>query len=278
MWSLTEIITDCPLIDVVDIGASIGEEPSYQPLIVAGKARLVGFEPNESECAELNRRYGAPHRFFPMFVGNGKTGTFHETVWTQTGSLFEPNKALNEKFQNLAELTQLVAKHPVQTTRLDDIPDIGDIDFIKIDVQGAELMIFENAPQALAKAVAIQTEVEFVAHYIDQPLFAEVDIELRRSGFQFHTFQSFGSRAFKPLAQSRDRNGGFRQIIWSDAVYVKDWMHFERQSNDKLKKYAVLMHDIFASYDLAHAVIDELDRRQGSRLGERYRERLIGPA
>ena len=278
MWSLTEVITDCPLINVVDIGAAIGEEPSYQKLIDAGKARLIGFEPNEKECAELNRRYGPPHRFFPYFLGDGKPGTFHETVWALTGSLFEPNKALNEKFQNLAEPTQLVARHPVNTTRLDDVPDLGDIDFIKIDVQGAELMIFENAPQSLAKAIAIQTEVEFVSHYIDQPLFADVDIALRGAGFQFHTFMGFGSRAFKPLAKAHDRNEGFRQFIWSDAVYVRDWMRLADIPTEKLKKYAVLMHDIFGSYDLAHAVIDEIDRRESGRLGERYRERLIGKA
>jgi hypothetical protein len=218
MWSLTEIIADCPLISAL----AVSFWHSY-------------------DCS---------------------------SGWSPLGT----EASRTPVSQNLP------GEQPIETLQLDDIPSIGDIDFIKIDVQGAELMIFENASKALANAVAIQTEVGFVAHYIDQPLFAEVDIELRRNGFQFHTFQGFGSRAFKPLAKSRDCNEGFRQIIWSDAVYVKDWMHFERQSNDKLKKYPVLMHDIFGSYDLSHAVIDELDRRQSSRLGERYRERLIGPA
>jgi len=42
--------------------------------------------------------------------------------------------------------------------------------------------------------VLIQTEVEFVELYKGQPMFADVDIFLRASGFQFHTLNSFFGR------------------------------------------------------------------------------------
>lgn len=274
MKSLTELLSLTSPITVCDIGAALSERPAYQHLVDVGAARIIGFEPTPSECQRLNDTYGAPHRFFPYFIGDGEPHTFRETNYSLTGSLFEPNEALNSKFNNLAELMQVVGRHPVSTKRLDDIAEIDDVDFIKIDVQGAELMIFRNAPQLLAKTLLVQTEVLFVHHYVDQPLFADVDLELRGHGFQFHTFDGFGSRAFKPLAKTSSINEGFRQIIWTDAVYVRDWMKLERLSVDKLKKYAVLMHDVMSSYDLCHLVLEELGRREGIDWALRYRERL----
>ncbi len=128
----------------------------------------------------MNREYGSPNRFFPLFVGDGGPAIFHETNWAPTGSLYEPNTRLLEKFQNLAEVVTPVAQHPVDTTRLDDIAEIGDIDFIKIDVQGSELTVLQNAARVLSTAVLIQTEVEFVEIYKGQPMFADVDTSARQ--------------------------------------------------------------------------------------------------
>ena len=270
MQSLTEFLTLPSPITVCDIGAALSEKPAYQHLVDVGAARIIGFEPTQKDCDELNATYGKPHRFFPYFIADGKPHTFHETNFHLTGSLFEPNNELNGCFNNLAEVLQPVAQHPVSTRRLDDIEEIDDIDFIKIDVQGAELMVFQNAPRLLATTLVIQTEVEFLHHYKDQPLFADVDIELRRHDFQFHTFQYFGQRTFKPIVYNENPNAGLNQYIWSDAVYVRNWLNFERLSSEKMLKYAVLVHDIFGSYDLCHFVLAALGKREGTDIGNRY--------
>jgi FkbM family methyltransferase len=272
MWSLRELFKDVPMVHVLDVG----ERPIYQGLVDSGAARISGFEPTASECDKLNAKYGAPHQFFPTFVGDGKVGTFHETSWSLTGSLLEPNQPLNEKFQQLAELTALKAKHEVQTTRLDDVAGLLDVDFIKIDVQGAELMIFEHAPRVLSEAVLIQTEVEFLPLYKEQPLFGDVDRHLRTAGFQLHTFLGFGQRAFKPLVKNKQPHLGFRQLLWSDAVYARDFMRLAELSEPKLKKLALLLHDLYESLDLCHLVLEELDRKSGLTWAPRYLQRLTG--
>ena len=273
-WSLLEFFPEKLEIQVLDIGAALGEQPSYQSLVNAGRARIIGFEPNAVECERVNKKYGEPHRFFPYFVGDGQPATFHETNWVQTGSLYEPNSPLLEKFQNLAEIVRPVATHPVNTTRLDDIAEIDDADFIKIDVQGSELPIFRNASRALSRALFVQTEVEFVEIYRDQPMFADVDKFLRGNGFQFHTFVGFGGRAFKPLLANNDPNKAFRQALWADAMYARDWMRLDALDETKLRKYAILAHDLLQSYDLAHLVLGELDRRTGAALAAAYLSRL----
>lgn len=278
MWSMLEFIPDPPRIEILDVGASLNDVPSYQPLVDAGRARITGFEPNPEELEKVRTKYGTTHRFFPDFVGDGRPAVFHETNWALTGSLYEPNTALLEKFQNLAELTTPVAVHPVNTSRLDDLPGLGEIDFIKIDVQGSELAVFEGGLKALATAVLIQTEVEFVEMYRRQPMFADVDIFLRRQGFQFHSFPGFGGRAFKPMVANGNINSSFGQMLWSDAWYVRDWMALDKLDADKLRKYAVLVHDVVRAYDLAHLVVTALDRKTGENLAGPYLERLLqGP-
>ena len=276
MWSLFEFFPEDFQISILDVGAALIERPPYQSLVDAGRARIFGFEPDQQACEQLNREYGNPHRFFPFFVGGGGPAIFHETNWAPTGSLYEPNSRLLEKFQNLAEVVTPVATHAVNTTRLDDIADIGDIDFIKIDVQGSELVVFENASRALSSALLIQTEVEFVELYKGQPMFADVDTFLRANGFQFHTMNGVSGRAFKPLIANGDVNSAFRQSLWADALYVRDWMRLEDLSETKLRNYAILAHDILRSYDLAHLVLSALDSKTGGGRAADYLQRFGG--
>jgi protein O-GlcNAc transferase len=274
MRSLLDFFTTPFEIDILDVGASLNEAPPYQALLDARRARLTGFEPDETERSKLESRYGKPHRFFPNFVGDGQPAVFHETNWALTGSLYEPNTPLLEKFQNLGELVTPVARHDVGTTRLDDLPAVGNVDFFKIDVQGSELPIFRNALQALSTTLLVQAEVEFVELYRGQPMFADVDIFLRGRGFQFHSFAGFGGRAFKPLVSNGNINASFGQLLWSDAFYVRDWMALEALTDVCLMKYAVLAHDLLRSYDLAHVVLSALDVKTGGEYAKAYLSRL----
>jgi FkbM family methyltransferase len=276
MNSLAEIFESRPRITILDVGAALLEAPDYQGLIDAGVGRLFAFEPDAAACARLNEEYGEPHRVFDCFAGDGQIATFHETNWGPTGSLYAPNSPLLEKFQNLAEVVTPVAAHEIKTVRIDDIAEIDDVDFIKIDVQGAELKVLRHALRAVSTSVFIQAEVEFVELYAGQPLFADVDVFLRSRGFTFHAFAGFGSRAFKPLAPQGNVNAGFRQTLWADAIYARDWMRLEELPAQKLRNYAILAHDVFKSFDLAHLVLAALDRSSHSNMATAYVKALTG--
>lgn len=270
------MLPDVPMINVVDVGAASlgpGTEP-YAALMQAKKARVVGFEPNPEECDKLNQEHGAPHAFHPFFVGSGAEETFFETNWPLTSSLYEPNTPLLDKFQNLSELTTVTNEQRVDTRRLDDVPGTEDIDFFKVDAQGSELKIFTGAANALAAATVVQTEVIFVEMYKGQPLFADIDGFLRQAGFQFHTFLGFGSRCFKPMKVNDDPNMGIRQFLWSDAVYVRDFMRLGDVPADKLLRLATLLHDVVKSFDLCHYVLSEVDARTGGALAPAYFQKL----
>jgi FkbM family methyltransferase len=276
-WSLLDFFLDPFLVGVLDVGAALIEQPPYQKLIDAKRCRVIGFEPNSVECERLNQMYGVPHRFFPYFIGDGKPGTFYETSWAPTCSLFEPNTPLLQCFPSIESAVRVVAQHPVDTVRLDDFDSINDIDFIKIDIQGGELAVFQNATRLLQSVTIIQTEVNFVELYKKQPLFAEVDLFLRQQGFRLHRFDGIHSRAFGPLVVNNDPNQGLGQALWADAFYVRDWLRLDLLAPDKLKKLAILLHDICKSCDLVHLVLQAYDRKVGSAIANAYLARLVSP-
>jgi protein O-GlcNAc transferase len=84
----------------------------------------------------------------------------------------------------------------------------------------------------------------------------------------------FSGRAFKPLIANGDVNSAFRQALWSDALYVRDWMRLEELSAEKLRNYAILAHDVVRSYDLAHLALSALDSKTGGRRAVDYLGRL----
>jgi len=221
-FSLLEILSEPPEIVVVDVGASIieGEVDRYMPLVDRKAARVIGFEPDADERNKLKTRYPDGRIYLPYFIGRGGAATFHQTNWIYTGSLLDPNTPLLDHFQALNDVTRLVGKHAIQTHRLDDISEVDAMDFLKLDVQGGELAAFEGAERLLRDCLVIQTEVEFVQLYKDQPLFADVDKFLRARGFQFHRFLGFGSRCFKPFLAMDNAAVTGSQQIWSDAVYA----------------------------------------------------------
>ncbi len=254
-----------PKIDVVDVGAMWlgGEGVSYMPLVTAGLARVVGFEPVRAECDKLNALNLPNQKYLPYFVGDGSKRKFHLTNKPMTSSLYEPNTRLLSRFQILEELTQTVEISDVQTQRLDDIPEITNIDFIKIDVQGAELDVIRGGTRVLKNAVVIHTEVEFVPMYKNQPLFGDVDAALRAQGFLLHSFVSMSGRAFKPFMAPGQPHRPLRQNLWGDAVYVKDFDNFAALTPEQLLKTAVILHELYQSWDLASLALANYDAKLG---------------
>jgi FkbM family methyltransferase len=276
-FNILSLLPSRPTINVVDVGAMyLGENLApYTKLMQAGIAKIVGFEPVQSECDRLNRMGDANCRYLPHMIGDGQQRTFHLCNLPMTSSLYEPNTALLARFQNLENLTRVVNRTAVQTRRLDDIQEVHDTDFLKMDVQGAELDVLKGAERVLADAVLVHTEVEFVPMYKDQPLFAEVDQHLRARGYVFHKFVGVAGRTFKPLVTDNDLDKMRSQVLWGDVVYVRDFMALDRLSAQKLLKLAVILHMQYGSVDLALESLKAHDTKSGADLAAKYLRGLM---
>lgn len=280
MFRIADLIPPLPRLKIIDVGAmSLGDgtEP-YAMLIDALPCEVIGFEPVETELAKLQASIRHGHSYLPHFIGDGSARTFYECNMPMTSSLFEPNTELLDKFQNLGNATRVVRKHRVQTVRLDDIPEARNADFLKVDVQGGEVLVYRGAQKTLDEVLVIHTEVSFVCLYKDQSLFADVDVLLRNHGFVLHRLATPSGRTFKPLVVHGDTNAAGSQILWADAVYVRDFMTFDRLAPLQLLKIASILHELYESYDLAAVALEAHDRQTGSLLHPDYVQRLTNAA
>jgi FkbM family methyltransferase len=279
MFSLLQALEyESEPIKIVDVGAMmLGDQPpDYHVLLKPGLAKVIGFEPGEEECQKLNQSHNEDCSFLPYIIGDGSEQTFNLCNHNMTSSLYEPNTNLLEKFQALPELVQVVERTTVSTKRLDDIDEVQGADYLKIDVQGAEADVFNGAENLLADIMIIHTEVEFIPLYTDQPLFAEVDQILRKHGFLFHKFfhGAIIGRTFKPLIVNNNVNQALSQALWADAIFVKNFLHYDQTPPEKLLKLAVILHDVYASYDLVHYILSEYDKQTSAKYAEQYLQLL----
>lgn len=247
---------------IVDVGAQdlVSEEHMYAPLQRAGATHVVGFEPLPDTGA-TPRRTDPSVVMLNHFVGAGGPAIFHVTQFDPASSLFKPNMDFLSHFMSLPRMCETVSSYEVQTTRLDDVIEIADCDFLKIDVQGGELDVLKGAQRLLDNVIVIHCEVEFAPVYQDQPLFAEVDTFLRSLGFELIDLINAGYNRYKELPGTATSGS---RLLWAEALYFKTPHLLVKQGAEKLLKAAYIAHVNHAMYDLAAHFLAEHDKLTGN--------------
>ncbi len=251
-------------------GGAMGLEAKPEPWVrwaEEGCAEVIGFEPLEAECDRLNRQVAhlcGAVRYLPLALGDGEEHTLHITNAPMTSSLFAPARATVDLFPSLGEYMQVEKRELLRTHRLDGLEGLRPVDFLKLDVQGAELMVLQGAQATLADITVVQCEVEFVELYEGQPLMADVDAFLRSQGFGLLKFAPLKGRPFKPLRSEANPLAPISQILWTDAIYVKDFRQRAQWSEHQLKAAAFLLHELYDAFDLVSLLLSELDARQST--------------
>jgi FkbM family methyltransferase len=239
-----------------------GHPPPYQEMLQSGLCTVTGFEPQPDALAELHRQKGPLETYLPHFVGDGKTHRLMVTA-RESGmtSLLRPDAKRLALFNGFTEWGTIIDEIEVATHRLDDIDELGKFDLLKIDIQGGELMTFQNGRHKLADAVAVQTEVSFVPLYEDQPVFGQVDLELRSQGFLPHSFPEVKRWAIAPTVFGGDFRIGRNQLLEADIVYVRDIAYPERLTDEQLSHLAMIAFHVYGSIDLALFCLLQLSHR-----------------
>jgi FkbM family methyltransferase len=269
---LSALLAPERLTAVVDIGANpIGAEPPYKSMLERRLCRLYGFEPQRAALAELNARKSELETYLPYVVGNGEQARLRECFASGMTSLLEPDPHMLKHFPGFIEWGRVVADTRIATRRLDDVSEIEAMDFLKIDVQGSELAIFQNGRRRLAEAAVIQTEVSFFPMYKKQPVFGEIDLELRGQGFIPHALTEINRRMIWPL-RGADPFASIHQLIEADAVYIRDFTKPGTMSDEQLKQLALVAHHCYGSHDLAAICVQHLIYRKAvvPEAGSRY--------
>jgi FkbM family methyltransferase len=253
--------------------------------IFAPNLSIYGFDADADACDEANseleaRQINWKEMHIPLALGKAiEERTLYVTKAPMCSSLYPPNEPYLARFAGLPELVNLDFSFEVDTTTLDDFcqeEGLNEIDFLQIDVQGADLDVLEGARNILnCGTLAIQIEVEFSHLYTNQPLFADVDTFLRKHDFTlFDLSKSYRLKARSPI-RSTMRAG---QLLWGDAFYFRDLIREDMdghlKSPDRMLKLACIA-DVMGFPDYALEILEYLTLEYGTDSNYNFADNII---
>jgi FkbM family methyltransferase len=252
-------------VEVLDIGGMVGAIGRHEALALQGLARITTVDPAAEHTAALLA--GGVDRVLPVILGDGGPATLHGTRDPGYSSLFEPDPAVIDLFAAMATRPggnfQVMHTTPVQTAKLDDVLPDRRPDFVRVDVQGSELAVLQHGLSIVGGATVIEAECALVPLYKGQPLLGDVQSFLRRHGFVLHKLIDVAGRGFLPLAPPNELEP-ISQLLWADAVFVRDFASLPAYADAQLLKGALILNDMYHSFDLALHLLTEHDRRRGT--------------
>lgn len=237
---------------VVDAGARNGMY--LLPASYTKRATLVGFEPNPVEYKKLVDNSTDSEKYFaqqgitpPKFKGN----RFHDcALWDSDGeqtlyitrgpgacTLMGPAKPLMKdtyylyreghpgRAKSFYDLhAEVLSTEPIACRALDNlIPDDETVDFLKIDVEGAELRCLRGADKLLqsGRVLFIQSEFQMVSYYGEHPLLGDQQRYLADRGYRLIDLvldHPRYRRGATDVPDASDRG----MLMAGDAVFVRD--------------------------------------------------------
>ena len=265
---------------LMDIGARGGVQPIWKP--IAPWIEVIGFEPDAAECERLNARFRADGdniRVYPVALSDTDgEKPFFVTAFPNSSGLFAADPAFIARLQEVNARSHTVVSQERLATRsidsfLSEHPGLR-VDFIKIDVEGAEYEVLAGARDLLAAGGVLGVEYEVwvgpIKHRADRQ--ARIDELLRES--RLHLFDLTMRRyprktfpdGFIPDAADlhkhnyrRAVNERYGQHLTGDAVYLRDpvWEHGKgitgfRWDDDTVVRMAL----IYSLYDLPDCAIE----------------------
>ena len=252
MDTLAALLGPQRLTQMVDVGANpIDGDPPYKAMLEKGLCAVTGFEPQGPALARLNEKKSVHERYLPYTLGDGSERILNICDLDGMTSLLVPDPARLALFNCFPKWGTVTGQQPVATHRLDDITEIAEMDFLNMDVQGAEREILQHGRAKIRDTVAVQLEVSFVSLYRGQPSIGEMDILMRALGFLPHCFAELKVWPLAPALVSGKDNVGLRQLLEGDLVYVRDFTRATNLTTERWKHLALIAHHCYGSYDLA---------------------------
>lgn len=197
-------------ISLIDIGAHDG---SFTKAIAqyCNVSSCLLIEPLPHKAENLRKLFrGKEYTVFECVLGN-----FEGSTTFEINEAVESTSSILKIKREMPELAKLKLKKSRKITcsmkTLDGITEklsFEKIDLVKIDVQGAEHLVFKGSPKTLKNTKMLWTEVSFKPLYEESILFEEIHFMLHESGFRLMELQP-----------------GFRapdgEILQADALFMK---------------------------------------------------------
>jgi FkbM family methyltransferase len=175
----------------------------------------------------------------PFYVSSGKPPAVEIENWdfgNKSSSLLAPNQI--KATHQWMEFKEVIK---VQTTTLDlfcEQHQIRHIDFIHMDVQGAELMVLEGGSKMLPTIQMIWLEVEAIELYKGQPVKTKIEQFMQQQGYV-------------KLIDTVDNVAGDQ--FWARKAYIvqhkslffiwaKQWQNWQNRTQQRLQQQATALY------------------------------------
>lgn len=205
-----------------DVGARWGISEPWKDLI--DNIDLVYFEPDKEEFEMLKKRMRSNDKGYDCALYSESIPVDLNLMKArECSSILQPNISFLNRFpQELLEMYEIEKVVSILARSIDDIYASDknlSIDFIKLDVQGAELDILKGGKSFLENSlIGAEIEVEFQPLYKDQPLFSDLDIYIRNNtGLELYDLTKHFCK-YRSGEKNCSKKG---QMVFGDALYLR---------------------------------------------------------
>jgi len=196
---LLELFNEYQSLTILDIGACEAED-SIKYSLSFPNSKIFAFEPLEQNFLKAKKNIESykisnieliqvalsnKKEFSDFYISSGHPENIEKTEeWeygNKSSSLLAPDRVSENhkwlKFDNKIKIkTETLFNFCAEN-------QIEMIDFIHLDVQGAELMVLEGAKKLIENIKVIWLEVELISLYTNQPLVDDIEKFMKKNGF-----------------------------------------------------------------------------------------------
>ena len=238
-------------LNVLDIGAA-NHKPTLSR-VVQNSIKYCAIEPDKFAWPnDKNRNYKIDKWFDVVVSREERRCDFFRARKSELSSLRRPNFDVISQFNNPGRF-EIVQKQPINVTTIDrfvEKNDIGEVDYMKIDVQGVAYECLEGATEVLEDVQMLAVELEVKRLYENQYLMWDVLSLLDSKGFSVLDMRPIhwmcGSTNYTHQAHG--------QIVFYNALLYKTSKisAFKDKKREVARMFLLLK---FGFYDLAYATI-----------------------
>ncbi|WP_027186547.1 FkbM family methyltransferase [Desulfovibrio inopinatus] len=266
---------------ILDVGSRFceGNFQEWDLLLPPEQLHVIGFDPGEGASEDARRHLeqrGVECEMYPLGLWSKKgTIPFYDIAPQGHASCYPLNEAFVKRLRYALadgpitfDETRPVGKIDIEVDTLDTWwgnAKRTSPDFAKLDIQGGELEVLKGGTAVLDELVGLKVEVWFAEFYKGAPMFSDVDIFVRKHGFNYSIVPT---DAWLPTIHGRKaapvntkRLGAFKangQTVTADVFFLRDpiAMDFDELCTAKFftahKMLAlVALCECFAQYDFA---------------------------
>jgi len=215
-------------LSLLDLGSSYDIEPRWKK--IKKYLKFYGCEPNIKLVKDFKNKNKdcISCEIFPLIIGkpNQKSAVLNICNNPGVSSLLKPNYEYLKLYPQ-SDRFFITKKEKYQSNHIDNLK-LKNIDFLKLDIQGAELNALLGGHNTIKHALGLEIEVEFQEVYCGQPLFGDINKYLISRKFYFNDF-TYISR------QERKNFSGYGQSVFANALYLRNPEFINKNIKDKCK-------------------------------------------